>query len=49
MGYRKNDGLNVDPKDVYAPSATGYTDCSGATCHRTDDSANGAYDPNPYP
>ena len=45
-GYRKNTFTQVDQNDVYAPSDAA---CSGMGCHGTDDSANGAYDANPYP
>lgn len=45
QGYRKN--LVVNELDTWADgSQSGDTTCAGATCHRTNDSANGAYDPN---
>ena len=50
QGYRKNDGLTVDPLDVWADgSLSGDTTCDGGTCHRDDDSGNGAYDANLMP
>lgn len=48
QGYRKN--LVVEPKDVWADgSLSGDGTCAGMTCHRTNDSANGAYDTNLVP
>ncbi len=48
VGYRKN--LIVDPLDVFVDKdLTGDLTCDGATCHRTDNSASGAYDANPIP
>ncbi|WP_373071342.1 hypothetical protein [Sulfurimonas sp.] len=44
QGYRKNVGI-IDPLDMWADgSLSGSNTCDGATCHRTNDSANGAYD-----
>lgn len=48
QGYRKN--LIVNELDVWADgSQSGVNTCDGASCHRPNDSAAGAYDANPYP
>lgn len=50
QGYRKNDGANVDPLDVWADgSQSGDNTCDGMTCHRSNDSVAGAYDENLMP
>lgn len=45
-GFRKNDGATVQNTDVWAPNNAA---CSGNSCHRNSDAANGAYDVDPYP
>ncbi len=43
-GYRKSIYTDLNNKDVYSPNCGG-----GNGCHNNDDSANGAYDANPFP